>query len=286
MKDPEAWARSIAEVVRGYVERRLSDLVAKVAALEARPDLTPTVEGLRGFAEDFAVTLEQRIAALPVPKDGAPGVNGTSVTVEDMQPIVIAAVKVWTEGFESRAAERIEKGIADLPRPRDGVDGKSVTLDEVRPFIDAWLATWSVNLQRHADDLLQKAVDRWPRPKDGEDGEDGLGFDDLEVVQHEDLRTFTFKFARGEQRREWSFVLPAMIDRGVFEQGKEYLQGDVVSWGGHMWVVKAERTEAKPNEGAGDWRLAVRRGRDGKGLKGEPGPKGTPGADGVSRWMR
>ena len=133
---------------------------------------------------------------------------------------------------------------------------------------------------------LQKAVDRWPKPRDGIDGEDGLGFEDLEVVQGEDLRTFTFKFARGEKVREWSFSVPAMIDRGVFEQGKEYREGDTVSWGGHMWVVKAERTEAKPNEGGTDWRLAVRRGRDGKGLKGESGPKGENGKDGVSRWMR
>ena len=287
----EQWAASVGEIVRGYVERKLDDLQAKVAALEARPipDLTALTANLEVDHRNLdnlhgrVMTLEAR----PASKDGAPGVNGTSVTVEDVRPALTAWLEAWAGEYEKRTTEGLEARVAALPKPRDGSDGKSVALEDVRPFVDAWLATWSVELQRHADDLLQKAVDRWPKPRDGIDGEDGLGFEDLEVVQGEDLRTFTFKFARGEKVREWSFIVPAMIDRGVFEQGKEYLCGDVVSWGGHMWVVKAERTEAKPNEGAGDWRLAVRRGRDGKGLKGEPGPRGPNGKDGESpRWMR
>ena len=286
----ETWAASVGEIVRGYVERKIGDLQAKVAALEARPipDLTALTENALVDHRNLD-NLHERVMTLearPAPRDGAPGVNGTSVTVEDVRPAMTAWLEAWTDQFAVRSAEQIEKTIAALPRPKDGVDGKSVGIDEVRPFVDAWLATWSVELQRHADDLLQKAVDRWPKPRDGIDGEDGLGFEDLEVVQGEDLRTFTFKFARGEKVREWTFTVPAMIDRGVFEQGKEYREGDTVSWGGHMWVVKAARTEAKPNEGGTDWRLAVRRGRDGKGLKGEAGPKGSDGKDGVSRWMR
>ena len=287
----EQWAASVGEIVRGYVERKLGDLQAKVAALEARP--IPDLTSLTKNVEVDHINLDRlhervmTIEARPASKDGAPGVNGTSVTVEDVRPALTTWLEAWAGEYEKRAAADIETRVAALPKPRDGLDGKSVGLDEVRPFVDAWLATWSVELQRHADDLLQKVVDRWPKPRDGIDGEDGLGFEDLEVVQGEDLRTFTFKFARGEKVREWSFSVPAMIDRGVFEQGKEYREGDTVSWGGHMWVVKAERTEAKPNEGGTDWRLAVRRGRDGKGLKGEPGPRGPNGKDGESpRWMR
>jgi hypothetical protein len=91
--------------------------------------------------------------------------------------------------------------------------------------------------------------------------------------------------AHGDRVKEWTFRDHRLIDRGVYVRGKAYEAGDGVTWGGHYWIAQAD-TDEPPVEGGRAWRMAVRRGRDGKGLKGEPGGKGDPGKDGQVRWMR
>lgn len=116
--------------------------------------------------------------------------------------------------------------------------------------------------------------------RDGVDGKDGLGFDGLEML-HDGERGFTFRFARGEQVKEFAFTVPIVLDRGVYKAGGDYERGDAVTWGGSLWIAQNE-TKEKPGEGSG-WRLAVKKGRDGKdghhGEKGERGPEGKPGRD-------
>lgn len=97
--------------------------------------------------------------------------------------------------------------------------------------------------------------------KDGRDGVDGLGFDELDVV-HDGARGFTFRFTRGDQVKEFPFSLPVVLDKGVYKAGDEYEPGDGVTYGGSFWIAQ-EKTQEKPDSGKG-WRLAVKRGRDGK----------------------
>lgn len=59
--------------------------------------------------------------------------------------------------------------------------------------------------------------------------------------------------------------LPMMSYKGVWQEG-EFTEGDVVTWGGSAWYCKATTT-TKPGEvidGQSDWKLAVKKGRDGK----------------------
>jgi hypothetical protein len=131
----------------------------------------------------------------------------------------------------------------------------------------------------------------------GHDGGDGLGFEDLEVI-HDGERKITFRFMRGERVREFPITMPAMIDRGVYKEGKPYEAGDCVSFGGSMWTCR-EPTIEKPGTGSAKWRLSVKHGRDGRGgksayevavekgfegseaewLKSLQGPPGPPGRD-------
>lgn len=118
---------------------------------------------------------------------------------------------------------------------------------------------------------------------DGTNGLDGLGFDDI-VVEHDGERGFTFKFVRGERVKTFgTFTIPAMIHRGVFQDGTTYTRGDAVTWGGHVWIAKDE-TSIKPDytpASAKVWSLAVKAGRDGKaGKDGKNGPPGKDGKDG------
>lgn len=58
-----------------------------------------------------------------------------------------------------------------------------------------------------------------------------------------------------------SFRVPVVLERGVWRQG-DYEQGDGVTWDGSYWIAQ-RKTADKP--GTSDaWRLAVKRGRDGK----------------------
>jgi len=95
---------------------------------------------------------------------------------------------------------------------------------------------------------------------DGKDGLDGLGFDDLSV-EHDGERLLTLSFTRGEQVKQFPVVFPIPLYRGVWKEGA-FAKGDGVTLGGHVWIARCD-TSAKPGDSE-DWKLAVKRGRDGR----------------------
>lgn len=116
---------------------------------------------------------------------------------------------------------------------------------------------------------------------DGRNGVDGLGFDDLSV-EYDGERAFTIKYQQGERVKVFNFILPMVIDRGVFKAGTSYERGDSVSWAGSTWTAQ-RATAQKPGEGETAWRLSSKAGRDGKagpeGKAGRDGKDGAPGRD-------
>lgn len=70
--------------------------------------------------------------------------------------------------------------------------------------------------------------------------------------------------------------LPAMIYQGIWVE-REYEQGDTVTRDGSLWHCE-RTTTATPGGTSPDWKLAAKRGRDGK--EGRPGERGVPGPDG------
>jgi hypothetical protein len=64
----------------------------------------------------------------------------------------------------------------------------------------------------------------------------------------------------------YELEFPVPIDRGVFKEGEPYVRGDVVTWGGSLWIAQ-KATSAKPDSPDSGFRLAVKRGRDGKDAK-------------------
>lgn len=74
---------------------------------------------------------------------------------------------------------------------------------------------------------------------------------------------------------EKEFVMPVVLDRGVYSADTKYQKGDGVTWAGSWWIAQVDEPTEKPGEppaGAptgykGQWRLAVKRGRDGKDAK-------------------
>ncbi len=224
--------------------------------------------------------MDARIAALPVGKDGAPGPQGEKgdagvpgkdadfaaivmeVTAAIPKPIPGPPGKDATVDF-SAIAEQCRTLVAALPKPKDGEpgkDGKGLTVDDVRPLFELAFAKWETDFERRAQDVFAKAIERMPKAKDGIDG---LGFDDLSV-EHDGSGLIYLHFVRGEQRKDFELRLPCFRDRGVYsEESKDYREGHGTTWGGSYFIAQKDNPQGRPGE-SDDWRLAVKRGRDGK----------------------
>ena len=72
------------------------------------------------------------------------------------------------------------------------------------------------------------------------------------------------RFSRDGKTKEFPFSFPVLIDRGVYKLDSHYQKGDGVTYAGSFWIAQKERPGSKPGED-GDWRLAVKRGRDARG---------------------
>jgi len=97
----------------------------------------------------------------------------------------------------------------------------------------------------------------------GKDGADGLGIHDFDFT-YDGERTHTISFTRdGVVVRQVSWSVPYVLDRGVYQAGKTYVRGDGVTLGGSFFIAQ-QTTDARPESGGGGWRLAVKRGAEGK----------------------
>jgi len=125
-------------------------------------------------------------------------------------------------------------------------------------------------VQPVADRLRQLELRELPEGPPGKDGQDGLGFDDMDVCVLEDDRTIEISFRRGDEEKVFTLKWPTVLDRGPFKVERElpYEPGDGVTWGGQFYICN-EQTNEKPDlsKDGKPWRLAVRKGRDGKDAK-------------------
>jgi hypothetical protein len=270
--DGIADGRPLSEFVDIAIEKALT-----ARPLPALPEL-PDVTGL------VAAEVTKAVASLPVPRDGA------SVTVEDVTPLVSALV---------------QKAVAEIPVPKDGRDG----IDGIKGADGTngadgkdGVGMAGVLIGREGDLVVTltngatkslgvvvgaKGADGAP----GTNGRDGVGPEDVDESYEDDGRVLVRKWLRdGSVVKELRHVTKQCIWRGVYEAGKQYLEGDEVTWGGSLWQAK-EPTTAKPgeaSEASRAWVLKVKRGADGKkgdqGLQGIKGDKGEQGDRGPAKW--
>ena len=257
--DESAIVGRVTQAIKADLEQWKAEAQGTIKAPEL-PDIKDMV--------DSAVA--DAVKTIPAPKDGK------SFTLEDAQPILDKAVELICEDAE----KAISEAVAAIPVPKDGDNGTSVTVDDVRPLIEAG---------------IDKAVKQIPPPKDGvgmagamidRDGNlvitmtngevkelgpvvggpgvDGIGFDDLSV-EHDGERTVSLVFTKGERVKRFDLSLPVVIDRGVYKPDLDIRSGDGVTWGGSYWIAQKDAPAGRPGEPSSDgWRLAVKKGRDGK----------------------
>lgn len=257
----------LADLILDAIGREIDPVRKLVKALEDR-GAVPGPQGEKGMDG----------ASGPSGKDGASGLNGADGAPGqqgEFGPIGPsgAAGAVGEKGIQGEVGPAGLIGHSGEPG-RDGVDGqKGLDGKDSLPGRDG------------RDGLTgEKGLDGKSgvdgvNGLNGKDGLDGLGFDDLEL-SHDGERTVTFRWKRGDQVKEQSFVFPAVIYRGVWLDDKTYAAGDMVTRGGSTWVARSQ-TDATPGDGATAWLLAVKAGRQGgPGPKGEPGQNGTDGRPG------
>lgn len=233
-------AERMIEAVRAYVAKTEAALITRLDALEARfAALLAPEKGEPGKdGKDGRDGVDG--------KDGAPGnagsngekgESGTDGKDADMEAVARLV--------DERVAAEVEKRVAALPKAKDG---ESVHPDTIALMV------------REAADKLVAAL---PKPKDGSDG---FGLEDFDVELGEDGRTLSLRFVRGVVRVERQVRLSSIIDRGVYRPETKYEKGDGVTFGGSFWIAQGDESTGKPGLSE-QWRLAVKRGRDGKDTK-------------------
>lgn len=190
------------------------------------------------------------------------------------------------ETLTALVAEAVDVAVKALPVAKDGKDGAKGEpgrdgLDVKDLFRGEGGKLIAVMSDGQTKDLGEFVGKDGNDGADGKDGADGLGFDYLSVA-YDGERRFELIFTKGYDERSFAFDLPMMLDRGLFTDGKDYRQGDSVTYGGCVWLAQKDAPTGKPGLSE-DWRLAVKKGRDGKpgaaGKDGNPGEKGEPGRD-------
>jgi hypothetical protein len=261
--DVDAILAAAVEKTRAEWEEAIKALPAMPTAEEIAALHPPPKDGIDGKDADpefVRALVKEAVAALPavptpeevaalVPKgqdgkdgsDGLPGAPGEpgrdGVDGKDGRDGI--------DGKDGDPGRDGEKGLDGAPG-RDGIDGKNgVGLAGVLRDHEGCVV---FTLTDGAIVKLGKFDGR-----DGEPGKDGAPGRDVDPE-------FVRAAIKDEVQRQVTAPL-ADAYKGVWKPGV-YKRGDVVTWGGSLFIAAAD-TEAKP-ESAEDWKLAVKRGRDGK----------------------
>jgi hypothetical protein len=277
--------KMLIDDLAGYVKSAVQPLSDRIKALEDRGPIkgadgkdgvdgkSVTVDDVRPLIED---QVRAAIASLPAPKDGKDGKEGApgkdGLDGKDGAPgkdcdmgavfahidALVKAIPAAKDGKDGQPGVNGKDG-------RDGVDGKdaepvseAAIADAVAAKFERRFSDMALSWERQARDEFQRAIDRMPAPKDGRDGKDAAPIESLEITQTE--RSVTIKLGSVER----TIKLDTILDRGVWEQ-KRYEKGDAVTYGGSLWIAQQDTTDAPGASKA--WRLAVKKGRDGRDLR-------------------
>ncbi|MFH0657516.1 phage gp6-like head-tail connector protein [Klebsiella pneumoniae] len=265
--------------------------VLKQAVDDAVAALPPAQDGRSVTPEDLRPLLQELVTAavgeIPVPRDGKdydpavlkqavddavaalpPAQDGRSVTPEDLRPLLqelvtaaVGEIPVPRDGKNYDPAmlkQAVDDAVAALPPAQDGRDALQL---EIQPFIDEGKSYPRGSYATHNGGLW-RAYEKTHGMRGWECIVDGVSDVDISMNGQRNF-IVTVNRASGASEKK-SFDIPAMVYRGVFKSGDEYLPGDTVTWGGSLWHCD-EQTQDKPGEaGSKGWTLAAKRGRDGR----------------------
>jgi Collagen triple helix repeat (20 copies) len=188
--------------------------------------------------------------------------------------------------LETRPAEKGEPG----PQGRPGECGAAGPPGEVGPAGPSGLQ--GVPGERGADGAQGPPGLAGARGEKGDTGRDGRDAGDLALIGSyiveqidatllERFKTFAMVTADGGRILTATFgavvceiKTELIIDRGVWAAERTYMPGDAISQGGSLFIAQQETSE-KPGK-SDQWRLAVKRGADGRDWRPEEKPQLEP----------
>lgn len=285
----EKTADAVFEAVKSYLEKRLKNLPAPrdgKDGVDGAPgqkgiDGAPGADGKPGIDGAQGLQGEKGMDGAPGEKgmDGAAGERGEQGPAGERGEKGEAGAdgkdgapgRDGIDGAKGMDGAQGERGADGVPGTkgmdgepgrdgRDGPPGRDAAQIDILPSINESRSYGRGTWASHKGGLW-----RATRATEGMDGWECVvdGIADIEVLQS-DERGFqvTVRRSSGSQHGKL-FELPAMIYRGVFQEGEHYAAGDTVTWGGSLWHCNAATFE-KPLDGSKSWQLAAKRGRDGK----------------------
>lgn len=165
-------------------------------------------------------------------------------------------------------AEEVARQVGALDREAlrgpPGADGKDIELEVIRSLVSQEVGRINPESIRGPRGKKGEKGDKGEDGERGDPGRDGVGTrDELHVLIAEGIDKVLPAAVEDHVAVEFK-KLPVLIYRGVFLEGEEYLPGNTATWAGSLWHCNT-RTREKPPGPNGEWTLAVKRGRDGKG---------------------
>lgn len=241
--------RGLADV-QGVEQRTLSVVMEKAGRWGAVEALLSDLEQKVATHADAIVDITAAVASIPVGRDGKDGKDGLD----------------GAHGKDGAPGRDGKDGI----NGKDGADGRDALELDIVDAIDPQKAYPRGTVAAYRGGLI-KATRRT-----GPIGESLSaagwrvilrGVAQTEVVPSDDLRTLGIRLTHTDgEVVEQTLRSPSLLYRGVFREGDQYDGGDAVTFGGSLWVA-LRATTTKPGDGSPDWRLAVKKGRDGRDAK-------------------
>ncbi len=196
------------------------------------------------------VLVKDAMEAMPTAKDGAPG--------KDADPVDMSAVAKMIDAAVDKAVGQAVAKI-HIPVPVPAQDGRDALDIEILPEIDPDKSYPRGAYAIHKGGLW-RSHERTKGMRGWETVVDGIADIQIEYDGERAVKIVTEK-SSGEVVAK-DFLIPIVIDRGVFKEGQAYAKNDGITFAGSFWIAQKDAPQGKPGDGNSDYRLAVKRGRD------------------------
>lgn len=213
---------------------------------------------MAAIVRETASPLVERIAELEKALSDAPAPTAPEVDVEAIAKAAAELIPAPKDADMAELKLHVQELVKNIQLPAPP------SVDEVAAVFERRFSDLTLSWERQARDTFERAVDRMPVPRDGRDA---LPLESFDLTLAEDGRTVTVKMQAGETVIEKSIRVASIIDRGIYKAAGDYEKGDAVTHGGCLWIAQHDNPEGAPGMGGKGWRLAVKKGRDGKDLR-------------------
>lgn len=226
--------------------------------------LNAFAESVGGQIKALSASLNEEIKAL---NESIGVISGRIKAIEDNAPDASKAIsdaldliKTESDALQDAAMAKVDDLLLGLD-VKDGEDGKDALQLEVLPGIDQSKSYPRGTYAMHNGGLF-RAYQKTVEMKGWECVVNGVA--DMSIyIEGKTLSVSAFLSDGTVKRTEKTIPVPEY--KGVFRMGDKYLKGDSSTHDGSLWIATVDEPISKPGNGDG-WQLAVKRGRDGRGL--------------------